>query len=126
MRAGRVRDRRYGAQAAWMVAASVGSWLATAAFVDGRTAVDLLLGMLGPALAVSGTWVLTEQEYRRHPERLTSVMVMAFAGKMVFFGAYVAVMVGVVSVGLVPFIVSFTGYFIALYGWEALLLRRMR
>ena len=111
--------------AGWMVAASVVSWLATAAFVDGRTAVDLLLGMLGPAVVVSGTWVLTERAYRRQPDRLTSVMVRAFAGKMVGFGLYVVLMVGVVSVRLVPFIASFTGYFIALYCVEALLLRRM-
>jgi hypothetical protein len=44
---------------------------------------------------------------------------------MVFFGAYVAVMLQIVGVHLVPFIASFTGYFVALYLTEALLMRRL-
>ncbi len=40
---------------------------------------------------------LMERTYRRNPERLTAVMIAAFAGKMVFFGAYVAVMLRVLS-----------------------------
>ena len=59
------------------------------------------------------------------PERLTAVMIAAFAGKMVFFGAYVAVDAAGAVAAPVPFVVSFTGYFIALYLIEALCLRRL-
>ena len=52
-------------------------------------------------------------------------MVQAFAGKLVFFGAYVAVMLKVLSLPPVPFVVGFTTYFIALHLTEALLLRRL-
>ena len=52
-------------------------------------------------------------------------MIAAFAVKMVFFGAYVAVMLRRLSLRPVPFVVSFTAYFIALYLIEALSLQRL-
>ncbi len=44
---------------------------------------------------------------------------------MVFFGGYVIVMVRVAAVRPIPFMVSFTGFFIGLYAMEALFLRRL-
>ena len=109
----------------WMVGSSVSSWLATTALVGTRLGVDVLLGMIGPLVVASATWVLMEGTFRRNPERLTSVMVMAFAGKILFVGAYVAVMLRVFSLRPVPFVASFTSYFIALHLTEALCLRRL-
>jgi hypothetical protein len=111
--------------AGWIVAASVAAWLVAAALVDSQTAIDVLLGMLAPVAVVSGTWVLMERAYARHPERLTGLMIKAFAGKVVLFGAYVVVMLGLLSRRPAPFIVSFTGSFIVLYACEAMLLRRL-
>ena len=96
-------------------AAVIGVWFGTAVW----------LGMLGPLFVVSATWVLTERIYRTNPERLTSVMVSAFAAKLVFFGAYVGLAIGVLGVQPVPFAASFAGYFIALHMIEALWLRRL-
>ena len=42
-----------------------------------------------------------------------------------FFGVYVVVMLRVMMLRPVPFVVSFTAYFITLYAMEALLLRRL-
>jgi hypothetical protein len=44
---------------------------------------------------------------------------------LVFFGGYVAVMLKMLGLHPIPFMVSFTGYFIALYFTEALFLRRL-
>ncbi len=52
-------------------------------------------------------------------------MVAAFGGKLVFFGAYVTVMLGVLSLRPLPFVISFTAYFIALHLFEALCLQRL-
>jgi hypothetical protein len=52
-------------------------------------------------------------------------MIAAFAGKLVFFLAYVTVMIRVLSLRPVPFVGSFTTYFIVLYFVAALHLRRM-
>jgi len=103
---------------------SIGSVL-SAALLGVRFGRAVWLGMLGPLLVVSATWVLTERVYRSHPERLTSMMIGAFAGKLIFFGAYVALVIGILRVQPVPFAVSFTGYFVALHMIEALLLKRL-
>jgi hypothetical protein len=108
-----------------MAAASVAAWLVVAAFSGARTGVEALLGMLGPLGVACGTWVLMERAYRRRPELLTSVMVGALVAKMVFFAAYVAIMIRVLAVRPVPFMASFTGFFIGLYAIEALYLRRL-
>lgn len=105
----------------WLAA---GSALSAAIFAMwfGR---EVWLGMLAPLVVVSATWLLTERVYKASPERLTSVMISAFAGKLVFFGAYVGLAIGVLGVKPVPFAVSFTGYFIALHMIEALWLKRL-
>ncbi|OFV92384.1 MAG: hypothetical protein A3G76_10090 [Acidobacteria bacterium RIFCSPLOWO2_12_FULL_65_11] len=109
----------------WMVGASALSWLAVTALTDRETSRDVLFGMVGPLGVATSTWVLMERAYRRSPMQLTSVMVGAFVGKMVFFGAYVAIMIRGVAVRPVPFMASFTGYFIGLYVIEALYLKRL-
>ena len=109
----------------WMIIASVGAWLAAIALFGSQIAVDVLFGMLGPLAVVTISWVMAERTYRRRPEQLSSLMVAAFGAKMVFFGAYVAIALKVLSLRPIPFVVSFTGYFIGLYFVEALCLRRL-
>ena len=92
----------------WLASASVLS----AALFGARFGTEVWLGMFGPLIVVSVTWVLSERVYKAHPERLTPVMISAFAGKLVFFGAYVGLAIGVLGVKPVPFAASFTGYFI--------------
>jgi len=53
------------------------------------------------------------------------VMVTGFAARMIFFGAYVVVMLRVVGLSPVPFVISFTSYFIAMYAMEAVFLKRL-
>jgi len=108
-----------------MVGVSFAAWLATMAIAGTRTGVDVLAGMVGPLIVATGTLVMTERTYRRHPERLTAPMITAFGVKMVFFGAYVAIALMALSVRPIPFVTSFIGYFIGLYLIEALYLRRL-
>jgi hypothetical protein len=111
--------------AGWMIAGSLGASLVAIALNGRRDGPEVLLGMLAPLAAVSASWVVTERAYRRDPARLMGLMMRAFAAKMVFFGAYVAVMLKIVGLRPVPFVVSFAGFFIALYLVEALLMRRL-
>lgn len=108
-----------------MVAASVASWLAVSLLIDARTRNEVLFGMLGPLAMASGSWVLIARTHSRAPRMLTSVMIAAFAFKVVFFGAYVVVMLELLSLRPVPFVASFVGYFSGLYLIEALYLRRI-
>jgi hypothetical protein len=110
---------------AWMAGGSVASWLAAAAVAGVDVRVALLFGMLGPLLVAIVTWVMAEWTYKRNPRALTGLMIAAFGCKLVFFAAYVAVMLRVVQLRPTPFAVSFSSYFIALHLVEALFLQRL-
>ena len=69
--------------------------------------------------------VAIEQTHRRDPGRVMGVLMQAFVIKVLFFGAYVVVMFRVVGVSMMPFVVSFTSYFLVLYLVEALMLQRL-
>lgn len=117
--------QRWGNPVIWIVAASAASaWLVLRLWpaLDGPAVV---FGMLGPLVAVVGSWIAVERTYRDNPARLTGVMLRAFAAKMLLFGAYVAVMLTVVKVDPVPFVLSFTAYFVVLYSVQAALLQRL-
>jgi hypothetical protein len=86
---------------------------------------SILLGIAGPVIVVCLSWVLMARTYRRDPTKLTSLMMLAFAAKMVFFAGYVALALKVLEVRPVPFVASFVVSFVGLYLVEALSLRRM-
>lgn len=109
----------------WMVAASVASCLAAMSVFEGDPGPEIALGMAGPLAAAAGTWMAVVGTHRRNPVRVTGLMIAAFAVKAVFFLAYVAFVLTVLDVREVPFVVSFTAYFISLYFIEALLFARL-
>jgi hypothetical protein len=109
----------------YMVGVSLTVWIGVTAIVDARTRIDILFGMLGPLIATTGTWVLIRWAHDEHPEQLTGLMIAGFLLKMIFFGGYVGIMLRVWNLRPVPFVASFTGYFIGLYLMEALYLRRL-
>src|SRR5215471_16513256 len=109
----------------WMIGASITVWLAASLAFGARSAVEMLLGMAGPLMAASATWVAVERTYRAAPERVTALMVSFFLVKMVFFGAYVTFVAAALPVRPLPFAISFTGYFIGLHMGEAVCLRRL-
>jgi hypothetical protein len=110
---------------AWMVGASVGSWLAIAAWSGVSDSREVLFGMLAPLAAAASTWVLVARTFPSRPELVTPLMVAAFAAKLVFFGMYVTIMLRVLTLRPLPFVASFTTYFIALHLFEALCLQRL-
>ena len=107
-----------------MAVACLASWAIVAAIPGGPDARDVGLGMAGPLAAAIGTWVLIARTVRVDAGRLTNRLLAGMLVKVVFFGAYVALALRGLSAHLVPFAVSFAGYFIALHVVEAILLRR--
>jgi hypothetical protein len=105
----------------WTAAATVLSAFVLATWIG----TGIWFGMAAPLAVVSASWILVERVYRANPERLTSMMMGAFAGKLVFFGAYVGMVIGVLGVQPVPFAASFAGYFIVLHMVEAFWLKRL-
>ena len=97
----------------------------SAAVLSVRFGREVWLGMIAPLIVVSGSWLVMKRVYRINPERLNSVMITAFAGKLAFFGLYVAFAIVVLAIQPVPFVLSLTSYFVALHMIEAILLKRM-
>jgi hypothetical protein len=109
----------------WMIGVAAGSCGVAALIVPEHSRTELVLGMLGPLCSAVVTWVVTAHTHETARERMTGVMVAGFAARMVFFGAYVAVMLRVLTLSPVPFVISFTSYFIAMYAMEAVFLKRL-
>jgi hypothetical protein len=107
----------------WMAGASIASAFAASAALGHASAV--WLGMIGPLVVVSGSWITAARTWDLNPERLTSMMMAAFVGKLVLFGAYFWLVLGVLQVRPQPFALSFAVYFIGLYAAEAVCLQRL-
>ena len=105
----------------WIVGGSLAACLAALGATGFDSVPEIVLGMCGPLVSAVVTCVLRE---RTAPERLGGVMMTAFAVKMLFFGAYVVAMLGMLNLEPRAFIVSFTCYYVALHLVEALLLKR--
>lgn len=108
-----------------MVGGSVASWLLIVLATGSRFMPELLLGMAGPLVSAVATWLVLERTQRAAPERLTGVMMAAFAVKVVLFGAYVVVILAALGMRPRPFMLSFAGYYVGLHVVEALFLRRL-
>ncbi|MBI4477110.1 MAG: hypothetical protein HY654_08040 [Acidobacteria bacterium] len=86
---------------------------------------EVLLGIGGPLVSAAGSWLLLQRTSRRDPARLTSVILKLFGAKMIFFGAYVIIVVSVLRLRPVPFVIAFTVSFILLLFIEARALSRL-
>jgi len=112
-------------EAAWMAGAAIGSWLAVSVAGGDRVNPESFFGMAGPLVAVCASWIAVKRTHHAAPERVMGVMIVWFALKLVFFGAYMAVMIRLLSLRTVPFVAAFVSYFIALYAMQALFLKRL-
>lgn len=99
--------------------------LAALVVTGGGLRREVVFGMLAPLVSAVVSWELVERTFRRNPERVMGVMVAAFGVKMVAYGVYLVVMLRGLALRPVPFVVSFTAYFIGLHVAEAWYLRRL-
>jgi hypothetical protein len=110
---------------AWMATVSIGSWLALLAATGGAFAAELTAGMAAPLVAAAASWLVTVKTFATNPARVQPVMLHGFAAKLLFFCVYVVVMLRVVGLQPAPFVLTFTGYFLALYVMQAFQLKRL-
>ena len=109
----------------WMTGLAAAAWLLASMAGGSRVNPEALLGVLGPLASADASWIIMARAFAAAPERLMGVMVQALAVKMVLFGVYVGVLLGLVDLRPVPFVVSFAGTFIALHAMEAMFLQRL-
>jgi hypothetical protein len=108
-----------------MIAAAVASAVVVGAFVTPDVRAAVVLGMVAPLAAAAGSWIVIDHTYRQDPLRVTGVMFRALLAKAVFFLAYVVIVIRGLDVRPEPFAISLAAYFVALYAFEAFLLRRL-
>lgn len=109
----------------WIILSCVVSSTLTSVFFVHYAVAEVFLGMLIPTAVGVVMLSLVGRILGREPRRLTVFMIKAFWLKMVFYAACTIVIVGLLSFQAVPFIVSFTIYFIGLQMVEALYLRTL-
>lgn len=110
---------------AWMIAGSLAA-CGIAIVVSGQgVAREIVFGMAAPLTSTVLSWRRRERTHASAPERLTNVMISAFGIKMLFFGVYVVVMFAGLSLRPLPFMLSFTSYYVTLHLIEASLLKRL-
>ena len=109
----------------WMMAGSVVTGVALALALGPRVMPELPFAIAGPLLSAIVSWQLLERTQRSAPERLTTVMIASFGVKVLLFGLYLVVMLKVLALRPLPFMSSFTGYYVALHVVEAAFLRRL-
>jgi hypothetical protein len=110
---------------AWMVAASAAAWILMTALLGDRVNPEAAWGIAGPLTSAVVSWVAYVRANQAAPERLTRVMITAFALKLMFFSVYVVATMRLLDLRPAPFVVSFAGAFIALHAMEAFSLRRL-
>ena len=103
-----------------LAAACVLTCGAVAALAAPEAVGPAFLGMAAPLVVGLATIRLVERTVRTDVNRLTGRMTAAFAVKLVFYAAYVSIVIGWLQVEPVPFTLSFTFYFVALHITEAL------
>ena len=108
-----------------MLAAGVLPWVCAAVVLGPRANPEVLYGMLGPMTAVLVSWVVVRRAYVANPGGLMGVFVVGIAIKLLFFAAYAVVMLRVLDLRPIPFVASFTCYFVVLHNLEALFMRRL-
>ena len=115
--------------AVWMVGCTI---LAAAiltvmvGLVDAPVRKEIWFGMAGPTLAEGVSWIVMVRKRTRNPQALTRFLIQAFAVKVLFFAAYIVVMLKGDLVQLKPFIACFAGFYVALHLTVALGLQRMQ
>ena len=100
----------------------VGTWgLLSAAFPD--YVKEIFLGMVIPWSISLISIVKTRSVYNLNPEKLIKHMTTSMLMKMMSYGLLFIIIFTFISFNPLPFIISFTGYFLALHITEAFVLR---
>jgi hypothetical protein len=82
-------------------------------------------GIAGPLASAVVSWTAYVRAHDVAAERLTRVMITAFALKLMFFSVYVVATMRLLDLRPGPFVMSFATAFIVLHAMEAFTLRRL-
>lgn len=84
---------------------------------------EIFIGMIAPLIIGVVSVLYISYIQKKSQEKLTNILLKAFMGKMIFYGAYFIYIFTFYTFTPIPFILSFVGYFITLHVCEALFLK---
>ena len=86
---------------------------------------EIFFGMIAPLLVSIISIQLSKHTFINKPEKLTAILIKLFTFKMIFFAGFLIIIFAFYAFEPIPFIVSFTGFFILFYIIEAIFLKRL-
>ena len=87
--------------------------------------LELLLGWILPVLAGTVTLYFIDSAAQKDPFLVTKILIKGFALKMVYYGATILILFKLYSFEPIPFICSFSGFFLGLHVLEAVIIKRI-
>ena len=86
---------------------------------------EIFLGMVAPLLVTVFSIFWIDRVFKTDKEKLTATMTKSFFIKMVLFALYFIIILSFYTFEPIPFVISFTGFFILFYIIEAVFLQKL-
>ena len=86
---------------------------------------EIILGMLAPLLVSIISIIQINNLYKNDPQKITATITKSFLFKMIFFAIYFIIILSIYAFKPIPFVISFTGFFILFYIIEAVFLQKL-
>lgn len=86
---------------------------------------EIFLGMISPLIIGIISIQVSKNVFQKSPEKLTASLTKSFLIKMVLYALYFIVILSFYNFEPIPFIISFTGFFILFYVIEAIFLQKL-
>ena len=87
--------------------------------------IEIILGMLAPLLVSIISIIQINNLYKNDPQKITATITKSFLFKMIFFAIYFIIILSIYAFKPIPFVISFTGFFILFYVIEAVFLQKL-
>ena len=85
--------------------------------------LELFLGWSGPIVAGFTSQYFVTQAAKKYPYSITKTLTKGFVLKMVFYGLYIIIFFKLYSFKPIPFLCSFSGFFLGLHALEAVIIK---
>lgn len=86
---------------------------------------EIFIGMLAPLIVSIISIQISKNVFEKSPEKLTASLTKSFFLKMVIYATYFIVILSFYAFEPIPFVVSFTSFFILFYIIEAVFLQKL-
>ncbi len=86
---------------------------------------EIFLGMAAPLVVSIFSIYFVKRVHSNTPEKLTGTLTKSFLYKMVLFALYFIIILSFYAFKPIPFVISFTGFFILFYIIEAVFLQKL-